>query len=152
MNDKFCLTGHLEIDHVKADGTVDKYNGHNEVVDAGRTMITNLLVSDIPVGSRYDWMAIGIGSSTVSGNDVTLGSEYLRVATAGSTTTGSILNDTAQFIGSFGIDATKTVNEAGLFNLSGLDLGSMLSRSTAFTPISATSGDSINVTWKLRVN
>jgi len=141
----------LTLHHVKPDGTINTHQGHNEVVDAGRTMITNLLVADADIGSRYDHMSIGLGSSTVSGNQIILGSEYTRVATAGSTTTGSILNDTASWIGSFDVDATKTVNEAGLFNQSGLDLGSMLSRSTAFSAISATSGDAINVTWDLRV-
>jgi hypothetical protein len=69
----------------------------------------------------------------------------------GSTTTTSVTNDTAQWIGSFGITDSKTVNEAGIFNKSGLNTGSMLARTT-FTGIACSSGDTLRATWRVQVS
>jgi hypothetical protein len=146
--DGIKIKGTLDIEHV-SNGNVMKYNVPNTILDVGKSQIAGLIVSDLNVGSRFDWMSIGLGSSTISGNQLVLGSEYIRVATAGSTTTGSSTNNTAQFIGSFGIGSDgKTINEAAIFNSSASNAGSILSRTT-FANIVASSGDQINIAWKV---
>lgn len=152
MKSKLGLKGSLRLEVSHVDGTTENRSIPNTIVNDGFALVSTRLISGAyaapdPVG----WMAIGIGSSTITTVNTTLGSEYLRYglgSITGSTTTTVALNDTARWIGSFGIDATKVVNEAGLFNASGLDLGSMLSR-TAFADISVVSGDTIKGTWDI---
>ena len=152
MEEKMKLKGKLNIDVAHADGTLTSVHNNNTVVTLGmfqaaRSIVSGAYAAPDPVS----WMAIGLGSSTVAAGDTVLGSEYLRLGNAdlvGSTTTTSTTNDTSRFIGSFGILDTKTVNEAGLFNKSGLDLGSMMSR-TGFTDIVVVSGDTIRATWDI---
>lgn len=152
--DSINVRGKVHIDKVTVDGRVESYNIPNTIVTVGKAMLANLIVADIATtttGSKYDWMAIGLGSSTIVAGNTVLGSEYMKVgigSVTGSTTTTTTTNDTARFIGSFTMDATKSVNEAGLFNQSGLNLGSMLARTT-FTNINVVSGDRINATWDI---
>ena len=146
MADSIKVKGRLKIDHV-SEGNVNSYYIPNTLVTVGKSLIAQSIVSGGYAridGIRY--MSIGTGSSVITAADTTLGTEYLRDSTTGSTTTTSTLNDTARWIGSFAIDGTNTVNEAGLFNASGVDLGTMLSRTT-FADIAAISGDQINVSW-----
>lgn len=143
------LNGHVVITHNRGDECLGVYGNPNMVVTLGkfasaRGMVSGGYAAINPAG----WMSIGLGSDTIVTGDTTLGSEYLRYETTGSTTTTTTTNDTAWWIGSFGIDATKTVNEAGIFNASGLDLGSMFAR-TAFADIAAISGDQINIDWRI---
>ena len=148
MADSIKARGILNIDHITK-GEVNSYYVPNTVVTLGKALIAKAIVSGTYASAdpiRY--MAIGTGSSTIAAADTTLDTEYLRFTTTGSTTTTSTTNDTSRWIGSFAVDATQTVNEAGLFNASGVDLGSMLSRTT-FADISAISGDQINITWKV---
>ena len=155
MEDNIGLKGHVKIDH-NGLNVVDTYN---TVVTLGKEAFARGVVSGgYAAVNPAGWMAIGTGSDTIVVGDTTLATEYFREgpetgatgSVTGSTTTTTETNDTARWIGSFGIDATKTVNEAGIFNLSGLDLGSMTAR-TAFADIAAISGDQINITWDIAV-
>ena len=145
MNDNIGLIGRLKIVKVSPNGN-DQIETTNTIVTVGKSTIAGLILSGTNP-NMYEWMALGLGSSTITAGDTVLGSEAYKIQADNlSQTTTTVTNDTATFIGSFGIDDTKTINEAGLFNGSGLDVGSMLSRTT-FANIVATSGDSVNVTW-----
>ena len=149
--DKISAKGRLNIDHI-SNGSLNNYKVENTVVTLGKENIAKQVVSGAyasmnPVG----WMSIGTGSETIVAGATTLGTEYMRLgpgSVTGSTTTTGTTNDTSDWIGSFGIDASQTVNEAGLFNASGVDLGSILSK-TNFADIVAISGDQINITWDI---
>lgn len=153
MKDNLKLTGNVIIEHKSS--RWDKpvvTERHNTVVTLGKAQLAKSIVSGAYASSApFGWMSIGIGSDTIVASDTTLGSEYLKYAggsVTGSTTTTTTLNDTSRWIGSFGIADTKVINEAGLFNASGLNLGSMLSR-VAFADKSAISGDQLNITWDI---
>lgn len=151
MTEQINITGKFRIENTTTGQIVENLN---TIMRVGFAQITNLIIADLVadgIGSSYDVMAIGIGSSTIVNTETVLGSEYLRIvlgSVTGSTTTTTLTNDTARFIGSFGTDTTKTINEAGLFNQSGIDLGSMLARTT-FAGITAISGDRINIQWDI---
>ena len=148
------LKGRLELIKVSPNGSIQETIIPNTIVTVGKSMVAGLMVADVSVGSRFDWIAIGVGSSTIGAGNNTLGSEYMKYGLGsiiGSTTTTSVTNDTAQWIGSFGIISSKTINEAGIFNKSGLNTGSMLARTT-FTGISCASGDTLRATWKVQVS
>jgi hypothetical protein len=150
MIDKTNIKGGIDLIHTRNGIIVSEIHNPNTVLTIGKSQIAAHMVSDLDVGSSIDWMAIGLGSSTITAGDTTLGSEYMKLGNGdltGSTTTTITANDTAFFIGSFVIDATKIINEAGLFNASGLNTGSMYAR-TCFTDISCVSGDSVNINWK----
>ena len=154
MEDNLKLKGKLRIEHVSPRFENNVVETTNTVLTIGKAAIAKAVVSgDYASADPSHWMAIGTGSSTITASDAALGTEYLRFGISGSqglvvgsTTTTSTLNDTSRWIGSFGIDATQTVNEAGLFNASGTDTGSMLSRAN-FADNAAISGDQINITW-----
>ena len=123
----------------------------NTIINVGISTITSLMLSGLSSANPFDYISLGIGSSTVASSDTTLGSEYLTIQTINSQTTSGTTNDTATLVGSFTIDATKIINEAGVFNASGLDIGSIMARTT-FENISAVSGDFVNTTWDISLS
>ena len=155
MNENVGIKGRLNIDVSHVDGTVENRYIPNTVVTLGKFLAARAIISGgYAAPNQVGWMSIGLGSDTIDAGDTVLGSEYMRYGLGsiiGSTTTTTTTNDTARWIGSFGIEDTKTINEAGLFNASGLDLGSMLSR-TCFDDISVVSGDTIKATWDIAIS
>jgi len=155
MKDNLKLTGKVRIEHKSPRFKTEVIESHNMVVTLGKAQIAKAIVSGAYASENpFGWMSIGLISGTVGTSETTLGSEYLKFGpglVTGSTTTTITTNDTSRWIGSFGIDATKVINEAGLFNQSGLNLGTMLSR-TCFADKSAVSGDQLNLTWDLHYN
>lgn len=150
LNDNLGFKTRVRVVH-NGNSVVDT---HNTIVTTGKSKVAGLLVADVSAGSPIDWMGIGLGSSTISAGNTVLGSQYLKYglgSITGTLTTTTTTNDTARWIGSFGIDATKIVNEAGLFDKSGLDVGSMLSRTT-FADVNTISGDRLNITWDIAVS
>jgi hypothetical protein len=154
MLENLSARGFFTAKHVDNQGNLKTDIQHsNTVVTIGKSQIAGHLVADLNVGSAVDWMAVGIGSSTIAASNTTLGSEYLKIGLSniiGNRVTTTVTNDTAQWIGSFTIDATKIVNEAGLFNASGLNTGSMYAR-TCFTDINTVSGDYILADWRIQI-
>jgi len=142
MEENIKMKGSVELIHVS---NGQKTYIPNTIVTQGKDIIAGLLVADVG-GTGIDYLAMGVGSSTIAAANTTLGSEILRRPTAGTRQTTTTTNDTARFIGSFAFSGTWTVNEAGLFNAS--SAGSMLSR-TCFAGISVISGDAINATWNV---
>jgi len=148
MEEGIGLKGCLKLENITTGQVVEV---PNTIMNVGFSTVSALAGSGITAPNKFGWMALGIGSTTVAATQTTLGSQYLKIVTANSQTTTTVTDDTLTMIGSFTVDATKTINEAGLFNASGLNTGSMLAR-TCFADISAISGDSINATWKVQVS
>lgn len=120
----------------------------NTIHNAGFALITSLIGSGLTTGSRFSHIALGTGSSTINSSNTTLGTEAMRSGAYLSQQTTSVANDTLRMIGSFTGDVTETINEAGIFNSSTANVGSMLSRVVfAGVPIVAT--DSVNVTYNV---
>lgn len=147
MNDKIGLSGRVKIVNATTGQVVET---PNTIMNIGIAQVAGLITNDVNAGSAFDYLAIGLGSSTLDAAGSGLGSEYLRESGAGVQITTTVTNDTMSLVGSFVADATKTVNEVGIFNESGLDLGSMLARAV-FADVNAISGDRINVTYDVAV-
>ncbi len=152
MNESLKATGRVDLRQVRNGQVISEISDHNTIVTLGMSQIAMRIISGTYAQpDPFKWMSIGLGSDTILPADTTLGSEYIKYglgSITGSTTTTATTNDTSRWIGSFGMTDTKTINEAGLFNKSGLNLGSMLSR-TCFADIAAVSGDRIIVDWKV---
>lgn len=147
MEEGMSLKGFFELKNLT---TGETRQVPNTIVTVGKSTVASFIAADVSSGSAFDWMAIGVGSSTIAAGDTVLGSEAYRINTVGSQITTTVTNDTARFTGSFVIDESKSINEAGMFNMSGLDTGSMLSRTT-FATLSVGSEDVIQGTWDIIV-
>jgi len=148
--DKTGLRGNLSINHMRAGERINSVDIPNTIMNVGKSVVSAFIGSDITGGVAFDYMSIGTSGVAAAATQTTLGSEQLKVGTAASQTTTTTTNDTATFIGSFGISGTHAIVEAGIFNATGADTGSMLARTT-FTALNVISGDAINATWDVTV-
>jgi len=141
------MTGHVNIIHRDPSGNIiDNVTGKNLVVNAGLAAIAGQLVADTSTGFEFDWIAIGTGDTAVVATNTALVNEAMRVSSTGTTVTTNVANDTAQYVGTFAITATATIQESGVF--SSASAGTMLCRKT-FNDINVASGDSLEVTWQV---
>jgi|GEM_PF-3681392 len=149
MKNKLGLKGKFRIENITTGQIV---NQTNSIHNVGFSSTTAFLGSGIPNPNSFSYISLGVGSSAINTADTTLGSEYLKQsADSIAQTTTTVSNDTLTFEGNFIADAAKTINEAGIFNASGTNTGSMLAR-TGFADIVAASGDKINVTYSIQVS
>ena len=112
----------------------------NTVVNDGKATIANFILKDVAIGSRFDHLAIGLGSTTPAATQTALVSEvYTRVDG-----TGTLAGSTATLSGQFDISGAVSISEYAVFNL--VAAGSMLCRASG-TAISAVSGDSIGIEY-----
>lgn len=140
--DNFGLKGNFKIVKISPDGTREVREFPNVVTNDGKKTLAGLIPIDVSAGSRFDYLAIGIGSTTPSATQTALVSEvYGRIDAVG-TATGS----QASFNGSFAITGAVDVTEYAVFNSS--TNGSMLCRGSAAVT-SAVSGDFVEVTYNI---
>ena len=146
--DKTGLRGNLSINHMRAGERINSVDIPNTIMNVGKSVVSAFIGSDITGGVAFDYMSIGTSGVAAAATQTALGVETQRVGTAASQTTTTTTNDTATFIGSFGVSGTAAIVEAGIFNAS--TTGSMLARTT-FTALNVISGDAINATWDVTV-
>jgi len=144
------LKGHIVFELYDSDKNLKDYREvDNMIVNTGIQSVARLIVADVSE-DEYGYIAIGEGTTPPAAGDTTLEDESHRLLASGSivTTSGSIGDDTAQFIQTFDFGGTFAITESGLLNAA-VD-GSMLARQT-FAVINVISGDSLQVTWKIQV-
>lgn len=144
MNEGFGMKGHIYLKVMRADGTIEERDFPNIVVNDGRSNMASRLVNDITPGSAYDYIGIGIGSTTPVVTQSTLVNEVMARINSSGTAVGSV----ASFVGAFSISGTTDITEYGLFNKS--TTGSMLSRASG-TTLNLVSGETLEVTWDITV-
>lgn len=148
--DKTGLYGTLGLDHIRNGEQIASLKIPNTIMNVGKSSTASFLAGDVTAASEFDFISIGTSGIAAAAAQTALGSEQVKVATTSSQTTTTTSNDTATFIGSFGISGTKGIQEAGIFNAAGVDTGSMLARTT-FSVLNVISGDAINATWDVTV-
>ena len=143
MEENINLTGRFKVVRHTPDGFVEERFTENTVVNDGKTTVASLILSDVVAGSRFDYLAIGLGSTAAEVTQTALVSEvYSRIAG-----TGTLTGSTATLSGAFGISGTVSISEYGVFNKS--TVGSMLCRASG-TALSCTSGDTVGVEYSIR--
>ena len=145
MEEQVGLRGKFRVENPR---TGEVRETDNTIMNVGKSSIASMIGSDITSAVSWDWIGVGTSGTTAAATQTQLGSEQVRTTTTASQQTTTLSDDTARFIGSFGISGTHDIQEAGLFNAS--SAGSMLARTT-FTALSTVSGDSINATWDIKV-
>jgi len=118
----------------------------NSMTTTGLASIAAMLVADVGL-TGYDYIAVGTGITGWSAANVAMESEVGRVATTGSVTTTTGALDTAQFVAQTTFGASFAITEVGVLNAS--SSGNLLCRQT-FAAINVVSGDSLQVTYKVK--
>ena len=124
---------------------------HNQIQNAGLAEVSSLILTDDPgTATAFDYMALGTGTGQAV-TDTTLATEIAasggeRAAGTGTQTTTTVANDTSQLVVTYTFTGALAITEAGIFNAS--SAGDMLAYQD-FSVINVTSGDSLEVTWKV---
>jgi hypothetical protein len=142
------LAGNVNFVHYDGSGNIlGVYDGHNVVVLTGLQNMVGLLLTD-QSGVDMDYIAIGTSNTAAATTDTALAGEDSRSAGSGTVTSTTLSNDTAQLQVTFAITgADRAVQESGVFSSS--SAGTMLCRKT-FSDINVSTGDSLQVTWKVK--
>ena len=120
----------------------------NTVVKTGYAWVSGALSGSNATASMK-YIGIGTGSTAAATTDTALGAEVESRATGTQTNiTVTNTNDTYQCVGTVSITDTRAITEAGI--LSASSDGQMLNR-TVFSAINLSSGDSLQVTFKVTV-
>ena len=147
MDENLKITGTLSVKHYnEANILVHSQEIPNLVVTSGKSHIASRINSDS--GTKMSHMAIGGDSTTPVAGDTTLGGEMGRVAFSSVTVAANTLTYGATFPGG---TATGTVNEAGIFNNSGNNSGTMLCR-TVFADVNKGASDAVVIAWNVSVS
>jgi hypothetical protein len=146
LNEGLKATGEVFIDVIRNGAIVEQQHIPNLVVTTGKNFIATRMTGTSQGVMSH--MAIGSNSTAVVAGDTTLGTELGRVSLGSSTASGSTITYTATFPGGTG---TGNVVEAGIFNASGANAGTMLCR-TVFPVVSKQAADTIAVTWVVTIS
>jgi len=142
---QFKLTGWFELLAIHKDGQIfDRKIIKNTITNVGKAEVA-ALIGSIAGGTAFTKLGIGTGtpSATALGTEV-----ETRATTTNTQVTTTVTDDTCQFVGSITMTATRILTEAGIFNAA--SSGDMLC-SQSFSAVNLASGDSIQITWKVKV-
>lgn len=131
----------------------DKAVVANLITNAGFALVAGRINgSGSPAAATY----IGVGTGTTAANvaDTTLETEITdsgleRASASVSLVTTTVTNDTAQMVVTFTVTGTKAVTESGVLNAA--STGTLLCRQV-FSAINVVSGDSLQITWKIKAS
>lgn len=131
----------------------------NGVTDAGKAGVASR-INGAGAAAAFTAIGIGVGTTAFNASDTTLETEKKADGTAASgvhalatasvtasRVTTTVTNDTAQLLGTVSFTATLAVTESGVFNAD--TNGTLLCRQT-FTAVNVVSGDSLQITWKVK--
>jgi hypothetical protein len=131
----------------------------NLVTNAGKAGVSSR-INGAGAAAAFTATGIGTGTTAVAAGDTTLETEKKADGTAASgvhaiptasntasSVTTIVTNDTAQLVGTISFTATLAVTESGVFNAD--TNGTLLCRQT-FTAVNVVSGDSLQITWKVK--
>lgn len=145
----------------KAGGILSPFLGHWSATKKVKNLMTNVgfaLVagrlngSGSPAAATY--IAVGTSSTAANAADTALGTETStsglgRAAGSVSLVTTTQTNDTAQIVVTFTVSGTVAVTESGVFNAA--SSGTLLCHQV-FSAINVVSGDSLQITWKIKAS
>jgi len=142
------MSGHLKIE-LNGEIVVDK---HNTFTDVGDAHVADQLDAS-PGEAAMGWMSIGTGSTPFSVSSTTLNSEIDRNALTGGypeQQAGGSDNVVVYKATWAAGDGTGALVEAGIFNSSVTDAGTLLAAST-FPVINKGASDTLTITWSVTV-
>jgi hypothetical protein len=176
------MQGIFELRVTKPDGTIRKqfaeFNWAREFRKAGialpnisyitgtkrdevvvRNLVTNAgfagaaaRLGDDATEAKFNYLAVGIGTTAANAADTTLESEIVDSGLARATATVSRVtttqtDDTHQLVKSWSVSGTKAVTEIGMLNAGA---GGVLLGRNVFSAVNVLSGDSFQATYKIK--
>lgn len=128
-------------------------NIRNTTTKTGFAEVANLM-GNVASPAYFTYIAVGTGTTGATSDNTTLEAEIsdsglARASATVSRVTTTNTNDTLQLVKSFSVSGTKAVTESGVFNAA--SVGVMAARQT-FSAINVVSGDTLQITWKLKVS
>lgn len=148
------LSGHVHMVLRNRYGFIrEVQDGPNLIVTDGKEETARLLLGGTFSGDSFTDVAIGTDNTGAAAGQTSLEAEITseggeRAVADRYILQTSVAGDTAQFVTSYPFTDSFSVQESGLFNDS--TGGDMLCRQT-FTALAVGNGDSLTVTWKIRV-
>lgn len=148
QRERLGLKGWINFKHFDQQGNlIGEYETPNTIVVDGLAQAAGLING--VVTEAFDHIAIGTGTTAASSSDTALVAEAERASATCSRTTTTETNDTAQLVNTFSFNAGSAITESGVQDAA--SVGTILCRQT-FSAINVSSGDSLQVTWKVAVS
>lgn len=148
ITDTIKAIGNLEIQRYDGEGNlVEHRKEKNLVVHVGKVYITQRMQSNL--NSVMSHMAVGVANVAATTSQTALLGENARVALDSNT----ITNNTIQYVATFGAGTPNggaTIAEAGIFNNSTANTGTMLCR-VRFNEVNKANSDIIVITWNVTI-
>lgn len=151
MDETLKSEGFVNMKLIRDGRVIDERNGPNTITKAGMAHMAGLFLTDVG-GTAFDYIALGIGTTGATADDTALESEIAsgggeRAAATGTRVTTTNTNDTSQLVKTFTFTSSFAVTESGVFNAA--STGTMACRQT-FTAVNVISGDTLQITWKIK--
>jgi len=141
--------GHIKIELFDESGALkEKIEKHNTFMAVGDAHVADQLAAT-PGEAAMGYMSVGTGSTAFTTSSTTLNSEIDKNALASGYPeqgSGASDNDVVYKATWAAGDATGAITEAGIFNSSVTDAGTMLAAST-FSVINKGASDTLTITW-----
>lgn len=154
-NENITIKGFYKIDHFDRYGNLlETVTTPNTIMITGKQEVACLMGTDITSGhTAFDYIAVGTGTTAATNTQTALITEttdsgLTRAAGTGTNITTTDAYDTFQLLKSFSVTGTVAVTEAAVLNAAAD--GVMLCRQT-FSAINVVNGDTLQITWKLKV-
>jgi len=155
MKEGIGLKGWFKIDHFdKAGNLMETMETPNLITVDGGNEVAELIGTDTTsTATAFDYIGVGSGTTAATTADTALETEITengltRSAGTGTIVTTTLAGDTFQLANTFSPTSTYAVTESGVLNA--LTTGELLCHQT-FSAINVTNGDSLAVTWKVKV-
>jgi len=156
MNESCGLKGFFKIDHYdKAGNLIESVATPNVITVDGMNEVAELIGTDTTsTATAFDYIAVGTGTTAAAKAQTELVTEASTAGLGRATGTGTIVTDgdagnTFQLVKSFSPTSSFAVTESGVLNAAAD--GEMLCRQT-FSAINVTDGDTLTITWKVKVS
>lgn len=143
--------GHVKIELFDENGNIKEiFEKHNTFMAVGDAHVADQLAAT-PGEAAMGYMSVGTGSTPFTTGSTTLNSEIDRNALSAGYPeqgAGASDNDVIYKATWAAADATGAITEAGIFNSSVTDAGTMLAAST-FPVINKGAADTLTITWTI---
>jgi len=157
INELFTMKGELEIILLGPSQNVKQHIYiPNLIVTAGKNVMANYLAKGTTINNAMSHMGLGTGSTAPAAANTGLEAEITSGSVAStrkafSTTSSS--NNVASFQAIFapGEGTNAALREAGLFNSSAINSGTMLCR-TVFGAVAKEAADTLTINWNVTIN
>lgn len=144
FKENFKMVGELNLFLVDSTGEIKLDKTYpNLVVTTGKEYVAQRMTSNS--ASIMSSIAVGSDNTSAAIADTALGSEIARVALTSSDVTSNTITYISTFLPGTG---TGALQEAGIFNSTDANSGTMLCRTT-FPVVNKESGDTFTITWNV---